>query len=133
MTSLETGPRPLVAVVEDDRAVLNSLEFALQAQGYHVCAFESAARAGDSDEIMESDCIVVDYAMPGLSGVELLAKLRTRGLTCPAIVIASNPHAKCRREVLAAGASLIEKPLIGDGLLGHIRRGLTASDERRLG
>jgi len=121
----------LIAVVEDDRAVLNSLEFALQAGGFGVCGFEQALEARDSDIIMDADCLVVDYAMPGLTGIDLLRELRGRGLKCPAIIIASNPKPGCRRDAQAAGAPLVEKPLMGDDLIDQIRASIASSRKRR--
>lgn len=123
------GPisRPLIAVVEDDAAVLNSLEFALQAEGYAVCAFGRATEALLSAEVMRADCLVLDYGMPDLTGVALLGQLRRRGLERPAIIIASNPHARCLQEAAEAGALVIEKPLTGEHLLDQIRRALTGS------
>lgn len=121
------SPRaPLIAIVEDDRAVLNSLEFSLQADGYDVCGFSCANEARDSAEIMDADCIVVDYALPDLTGVDLLRLLRKRGLTCPAIVIASTPKAKHWSDARSAGAPLLEKPLMGAELRDQIRTSLAS-------
>jgi two-component system response regulator FixJ len=125
-----SAPRPkaaLIAIVEDDRAVLNSLEFALQSEGYAVCGFERWADAMASPQVLEADCLVIDYAMPGLTGVALLDRLRANGLACPAIVIASNPGPRCRREVQSAGAPLVEKPLLDGALGAHIRAALAGA------
>jgi FixJ family two-component response regulator len=120
-----TAVRPLIAVVEDDVAVLNSLEFALQAEGYAVCGFERASDALASPAVMDADCLVLDYAMPDLNGIALLERLRARGLKQrPAIIIASNPPARCLQEAAAAGAPVVEKPLTGDRLLDEIRQAL---------
>ena len=116
-----TAPRPLIAVVEDDLAVLHSLQFALEALGYDVCAFERAAAALLSPRLKEIDCLVIDYGLPDLHGAALLSQLRVRGIRCPAIFIASNPTARCRSDIVAAGAPLVEKPLIGDVLVDQIR------------
>jgi len=117
----QAGPHRLIAVVEDDKAVLNSLQFALEAEGYAVCAFESCADALTSPSIGGAECLVLDFALPDMDGVELLHVLRNRGLGCPAIIIASNPTARCRREAAASGAPLLEKPLMGEALTGQIR------------
>jgi DNA-binding response OmpR family regulator len=114
----------LIAVVEDDKAVLASLQFALQADGYDVCGFERATEARDSDEILSADCLVLDYGMPDLSGVALLNALRGKGLRSPAIIIASNPTARCRQESRDAGVPLVEKPLMGAELGDRIRAAL---------
>ena len=127
MIDLAPAASRLIAVVEDDRAVLNSLEFALEAEGYVVLAFGKATDAKDSLDVLNADCLVVDYAMPDLSGVELLKELRDRGLSCPAIVIASNPKLRCRQEVRAADAPLIEKPLMGRDLVDQISKALAGA------
>lgn len=124
MLSAPVGLQKLVAIVEDDPAVLRSLEFALEADGHAVCGYENALDARASDRIMGADCLILDYAMPHLSGTALLGTLRERGLKCPAIIIASNPTARCRLECEAAGAPLVEKPLIGPALGNHIREAL---------
>lgn len=121
------NPR-LIGVIEDDPAVLNSLEFALQAEGYRVCAFTCAADADASQEILHADCLVIDFALPDRTGATLLLALRKRGMSCPAIVIASSPTALCREEVDALGAALVEKPLLGDELTGQIRRALATGE-----
>ncbi len=110
----------LIAIVEDDRAVLNSLQFALEAQGYAVCGFERAVDALNSSEIMSADCLVLDYGLPDVDGVALLLALRRRGAASPAMIIASNPSARCRQEASLAGAPVIEKPLMGDVLVQRI-------------
>ena len=118
----------LIAIVEDDLAVLNSLEFALRAEGYAVCLATCAADAKASPDFLRADCIVLDYALPGETGTSLLAHLRHRGLDCPAIVIASNPTRECRRQAAAAGAPLVEKPLMGGALIAQIAEQILAAD-----
>jgi DNA-binding response OmpR family regulator len=117
---------PLIAIVEDDHAVLNSLEFSLEAEGYDVCAFEDARDALASARIGSADCLVIDYGLPDGDGVTLLQGLRQKGVDCPAIIIASNPSARCRRDAQAAGAPVIEKPLMDDALSALIRNVLPA-------
>ncbi len=121
----------LIGVIEDDPAVLHSLEFSLRAEGYGVCAFVDGADASDSVEILQADCLVIDYALPDGTGVDLLQALRQRGMTCPAIVIASNPTTFCRQAAGVAGAPLVEKPLMGDVLNGYIREALALATAAR--
>ena len=120
MGATSSSTPPLIAVVEDDPAVLNSLEFALRAEGYAVCSAACVTDARASEAFLQADCVVLDYALPDGTGAALLGELRRRGLGCPAIFIASNPTLQCRRQVAAAGAALIEKPLIGRELLAQI-------------
>jgi len=119
----------LVAVIEDDAAVLSSIDFSLTAQGYDVCGFESAAPALESPKIMVADCLVIDYALPDMNGMALLAALRRRGLSIPAIVIASNPTARCRSEVETAGVPLIEKPIMSEALNELLHETLKRADQ----
>jgi FixJ family two-component response regulator len=112
----------MIAVVEDDLAVLNSLEFSLEAEGFDVRPFDHVKSALASPEVREADCLVIDYALPDGDGLSLLRSLRRRGVVCPAIIIASTPSIRCRREAEAAGAPLVEKPLIDDRL-GELIRG----------
>jgi DNA-binding response OmpR family regulator len=128
MDAVASRPKLLIGIVEDDDAVLHSLEFALQAEGYAVRPFRTAEDARGSAELLAADCIVLDYGLPGTTGVALLRALRQRGMGCPAILIASNPSAQCRRESDEVGAPLIEKPLMGEELSAGIRAALVASE-----
>jgi two-component system, LuxR family, response regulator FixJ len=115
---------PLIAVVEDDGDVLNALRFALEADGYAVCAFQDAAQALSSLSIDRADCLVIDYGLPGMDGVELMQALRRRNVACPAIIITGNPTERCRREADAAGAPVLEKPLMAHALARQIEAAL---------
>lgn len=121
--------RRLVAVIEDDAAVLSSIDFSLTAQGYDVCGFKGAEPALESPKIMAADCLVIDYALPDMNGIALLAALRRRGLSIPAIVIASNPTARCRSEVDMAGVPLIEKPIMSEALNDLLHQTLKRTDQ----
>jgi DNA-binding response OmpR family regulator len=127
MDAVASRPKLLIGIVEDDEAVLHSLEFALQAEGYAVRPFKTAEDASTCAELLDADCIVLDYGLPGATGIAVLKALRGRGMGCPAIVIASNPSAQCRRESHEVGAPLIEKPLMGEDLSDAIRAALVPS------
>jgi FixJ family two-component response regulator len=120
--SLMSLPAPatshLIAIVEDDKAVLDALRFTLQTQGYAVCGFASGRDAARSGRILDADCLVIDYAMPNMDGIGVLQALRQRGLDCPAIIIAGNPTPRCYKEAEVLGATVLEKPLMDD-VLGH--------------
>ena len=118
----------LIGIVEDDPAVLHALAFVLQAEGYEVCPFRDPKDAAGCAEFLGADCVVLDYALPGTTGLELLGSLRSLGLDCPAIVIASSPSAQCRHDSRAMGAALIEKPLMGEDLSAGIHAALAAAD-----
>jgi FixJ family two-component response regulator len=105
-----------VLLVDDDPAVRGSLKFAFELEGFEVEDFASAELVGEQD----ANCLVLDYRLPGMNGLELLELLRRRGSTAPAIIITSHPNRKIREQIAAARATLIEKPLLCDALTGAI-------------
>jgi two-component system, LuxR family, response regulator FixJ len=123
---LQSGTRevvpalPILLVVDDDTAVLNSLKFVLQLEGFTVRLYSSAQELLDELELPESGCLLVDHYMPGISGLELLAALRRRGVTLPAILITGHPSVALRRRAEEAGVRVLEKPLLGNGLIEAI-------------
>jgi FixJ family two-component response regulator len=114
--------RPLVVIVDDDLAVCRSLAFLLATEGIAVRAYVSAAEL--LKEVPHAACFVIDYKLPGMNGLELLAELRRRRVMAPAILITTHPSAAVRARAAADGIALIEKPLLGDALFHQIRAAL---------
>src|SRR5262245_36123626 len=79
--------RPLVSVVDDDESVRESLPDLLGEFGYVSKAFASAEDFLASDDFSDSDCLIVDITMPGMSGPDLHRELRRRGYDIPTIFI----------------------------------------------
>ena len=113
---------PMLLLVDDDPAVLASLIFSLELEGFEVAAFDSGETLIAQAELANPACFVIDYRLPGIDGLSLLRVLRERGETCPAVIITSNPNRSVRQRATDAGAVLIEKPLLSDGLTFAIRR-----------
>jgi FixJ family two-component response regulator len=88
-----------------------------------------SALLGD-EEIPKSGCLVADYNLPGVNGLDLLELLRERGVRLPAILITSHPAAVIRSRAASVGVSLIEKPLLNDTLFQCIRS-LLGEDSRQ--
>ena len=122
--------RPLIAVVDDDPAVVRSLEFVLGAEGYRVAAFYSAQSFLQSS-LRGIDCLVVDMRLPGMDGIELLEALRRRGSPPPQILIASNPSRHCRQWAAAASVPLVEKPFLDEMLTDRIQAAVANRTPRR--
>lgn len=109
------GEQKPIAIIEDDHAVVRSLAFALETEGYRVSTFLNAKDMLDTDAAAFS-LLIIDYQLPDMTGLEMLTQLRKRGVGAPAILIASNPDNRCRREAVAAKVPLVEKPLLGETL-----------------
>jgi len=116
--------KPVVLVIDDDPAVRNSLKFALEIEGFSVRVYPTGAELLDEKDMPESGCLVTDYDLPGMNGLDLLARLRERNIRLPAILIMTHPSATIRKQAALAGARLIEKPLLSDSLFHGIRTAL---------
>jgi FixJ family two-component response regulator len=112
---------PRILLVDDDPAIRASLRFSLELEGYEVATFAAAEELLVSPQISGSDCLIVDFRLPGMDGLELLEILRGRGVTQPAILITTTPSRRVRARAAALGAPLIEKPLLCDGLTAALR------------
>lgn len=115
---------PLILVVDDDEAVRKALEFALELQGYNVEVCGSGEALVARDLPQSNSCLVIDERLEGMSGLATVGVLRNRGIAIPAILITSHPQPQLRTAALAAGVPIVEKPLIGDGLVTAIRSAL---------
>ena len=119
-----TRPLPALIVVDDDAAVRQSLKFALEMDGFAVWLYADAREVLDEPNLPTYGCLLIDYYLPDLDGLQLLATLRNRGVVLPALIVTGHPSVALRRRVEQAGIRLVEKPLIGDGLADMIRDSL---------
>lgn len=113
--------RPVLLIVDDDAAVLRSLAFMAETRGYDVVSCANAA------EVMARldgaiSCLVLDQNLPDVQGVRLLRQVRAAGITTPALLVTAGPSAVLRIEAAAAGAPIVEKPLLDDSLFEQIER-----------
>jgi FixJ family two-component response regulator len=111
----------LVFVVDDDPAVRNSLQFALELEGYAVRTFADAEQLLGRTDRERPCCLVIDYGLPGSNGLELLRSLRQQDVAAPAILITSHPNRLLRERAEHAGVPIVEKPLLADTLTDEIR------------
>jgi FixJ family two-component response regulator len=120
-----TDSRPLVSVVDDDESVRESLPDLLREFGFAAETFESAEAFLASGALRRTGCLILDIAMPGMSGPELQQELARRGDRVPVIFItAHRDDAVCQR-VLAQGAvDCLFKPFSDTALLGALKAAL---------
>lgn len=119
-----------ILLIDDDRAVRESLKFALCIDGFDVEIFGCMETFLASARAEEPDCFILDHRLPGLDALVLLARLRSAGATAPAIILTSNPTGDVRTRIAALGAMTVEKPLLDDELFSLTR---TLAHERRDG
>ncbi len=116
------NPPPVIAVVDDDPAVCSSLKFSLELEGFKVRTFAGGADLLRARDVGICDCFVIDQRMPGLSGLELIDKLRDRDVAAPAILIISEPSAALSARAAKAKVPIVEKPFLGNALLECIHQ-----------
>ncbi len=112
---------PVVVVVDDDPAVCGSLKFSLELEGFAVRTFRNGAELLQDGDLHDCNCFVVDQRMPGMSGLDLIAKLRERKLATPAILIISQPSDALSARAAAVAVPIVEKPFLNNMLLDRIR------------
>ena len=125
--------RAVVAVVDDDPGTRTSLRRLLQPEEFGVTTFESGQIFLHSlaNGNRAPDCLIVDFQMPGLSGIDVLAALERMGKRIPAIVITGSSEDKISERVFKAGAvAFFEKPFEGAPLVAAIRRCIDAQERR---
>jgi FixJ family two-component response regulator len=96
--------RPLVSVVDDDESVRESLPDLLRELGFTAQAFASAEEFLASDHIDETCCLILDVAMPGMSGPDLVRELVNRQQRIPTVFITAHGSEAARPQLIAQGA-----------------------------
>ena len=115
----------VVHVIDDDEAMRNSLAFLLRAAKVEVQTHESATAFLESLPKAKPGCIVTDVRMPGMSGIDLLKRLRQLKIVMPVIVITGHGDVPLAVEAMKGGAAdFLEKPFDDDVLLAAIRSAL---------
>jgi two-component system, LuxR family, response regulator FixJ len=118
-------PNSLVHVIDDDDAVRESLEFLLRSAKIDVRTYDSATAFLNTVPDGAVGCVVTDVRMPGMSGVDLLRQLKTRGSTMPVIVITGHGDIQLAVEAMKIGAAdFLEKPFDDEVLLASVRLAL---------
>jgi two-component system, LuxR family, response regulator FixJ len=119
---MASASKPTIYVVDDDAGVLGSLRFLLETDGFEVKTFRSGMALLNASASTEADCLVIDYKMPDMNGIDLISRLRDHHVAAPVILITGYPDANISARAAAAGVEhVLLKPLLGDGLVKEIR------------
>jgi FixJ family two-component response regulator len=120
--------RLLLSVVDDDESVRESLPDLLKEFGFAARAFSSAEEFLSSDCVDKTSCLILDIAMPGMSGPELHQDLKRRGQEIPTIFITGQRDETVRARALKQGAAgFLLKPFSDTALLAAINTALQAT------
>jgi FixJ family two-component response regulator len=116
---------PLLSVVDDDESIRESLPELIKEFGFAVRVFSSAQEFLSSGAIDETSCLILDIAMPGMTGPELYQELQRRGENIPVIFITAQKDETIRARAFAQGAAgFLIKPFSDAALLAAIKAAL---------
>jgi FixJ family two-component response regulator len=119
------GKYPLVAVVDDDESVRESLPDLLREFGFATHSFSSAEEFLTSDRLVQTGCLILDIAMPGMTGFDLQRELKLRGNSIPIIFISAHKDEVVRRRAFERGAvEFLFKPFSDTALLQALNTAL---------
>ena len=123
-----TADRSLVSVVDDDESVRESLPDLLSELGFAARTFSSAGEFLSSDSIGETECLILDIFMPGMTGPDLQRELKLRGQQIPIIFMTAIKNETVRPQVLERGAlECLFKPFSDTALLEVLNKALRAN------
>lgn len=115
----------MVVIVDDDELIRDSLGGLMKAAGFPALTFASAEEFLNSGEEQHTACLIADIRMPGMSGLELQAKLNEAHQRIPIIFITAQGDEKLRLQALRAGAvEFLTKPFDDQALLDSVRAAL---------
>jgi FixJ family two-component response regulator len=117
----------MIAIVDDDDLMRGALQGLLKAVGLPAQAFASAEEFLKSGQQRQAGCLITDIRMPGMTGLELQAKLNSENCRIPIIFITAHGDEKMRMQALRAGAvEFMAKPFNDEALLESVRAALEA-------
>ena len=115
----------MVAIVEDDESYRAAVQRFLKSEGFWVESFPSAEDFLNSGRQSETGCLITDIRMPGMSGLDLQAKLNAENHPIPTIFITAHGEEKMRLQAMRGGAvKFLTKPFDCGNLLEGVRAAL---------
>lgn len=115
----------MVAVIDDDDSYRVAVERLLKSAGFAVQSFGSAEDFLNSGHQQETGCLISDIRMPGMSGLDLQARLNSDHCPIPTVFITAHDDEKMRLQAMRSGAvKFLTKPFDGETLLESVRAAL---------
>jgi len=115
----------MIAIVDDDELMRGALQGMLKSVGFPSRAFASAEEFLESGLLHQTGCLIADIRMPGMSGLELQARLNAESCRIPTIFTTAHGDTKMRMQALRAGAvEFLAKPFDDEVLLESVRAAL---------
>jgi FixJ family two-component response regulator len=119
------GCEPVVAVVDDDESVRMALASLLRSVGFVVLLFSSAEELLHRQNLPSIGCLILDWRMPGMDGLQLQKYLDANGWRIPTIFLTAHQSEEGRAQALTGGAiAFLHKPVDAEVLLSAVRSGL---------
>jgi FixJ family two-component response regulator len=116
--------RPAVAVVDDDESVRAALASLLRSVGFAVLLFSSAEELLDRQSLSSIGCMILDWRMPGIDGLQLQSYLNANGWRIPVIFLTAHRSDEGYAQALGGGAiAFLHKPVDAEVLLDAVRSG----------
>ena len=115
----------MISIVDDDESLREAMKSLVRSIGYRAAAFGSAEEFLDSGRVGDTSCLITDIQMPGLSGLELQARLTAEGSDVPAIFVTALREESIRERAAKGGAfGFFQKPFQEEKLVDCVGRAL---------
>jgi FixJ family two-component response regulator len=116
---------PVISIIDDDASVRTATESLVRSLGFIALTFPSAEAFLESERLADTDCLITDVQMPGMSGVDLQSRLLDDGVRVPIIFITAFPEDHIRERAQAGGAAaFLTKPFDGQTMIQCIEHAL---------
>ena len=124
---------PLISIVDDDESVRQALKSLIDSVGFRTEVFCSGEEFLKSPSLSQTNCLIADVRMPGMSGLELQERLHAAGSAVPIVFISAHDDKEARARGLRDGAiAFLQKPFSEDSLFEAISDGLDEVKRKRM-
>lgn len=121
-----------VYVIDDDDSARDSMAWLLQSAGYSVHGYRSAIDFLRRTDSSDAGCVIVDYRMPGMTGLEMFEQLKRAGRDIPTILVTAYGDLDiCTRAFRGGAIDFLEKPVQGEALLAQVARAMAQMSKRQ--